>query len=77
MERKVVKMIFRNLVLKNFKSHANTNIDFNPGITVIVGENGAGKSTIFEGISYALFRKTTTSQNDALKTIDMVPLMTS
>lgn len=67
MERKVVKMIFRNLVLKNFKSHANTNIDFNPGITVIVGENGAGKSTIFEGISYALFRKTTTSQNDLVR----------
>ena len=67
MERKVVKMIFRNLVLKNFKSHANTNINFNPGITVIIGENGAGKSTIFEAISYALFRKTTTSQNDLVK----------
>lgn len=60
-------MIFKNLVLKNFKSHGNTNIDFNPGITVIVGENGAGKSTIFEAISYALFKKSTSSQNDLVK----------
>lgn len=60
-------MLFKNLVLKNFKSHANTIIDFNPGITVIVGENGAGKSTIFEAISYALFKKSTSSQNDLVK----------
>ena len=60
-------MIFKNLVLKNFKSHGDTNIDFNPGITVIVGENGAGKSTIFEAISYALFKKSTSSQNDLIK----------
>ena len=49
-------MIFTRLELKNFKSHANTAIDFNPGISLIVGENGAGKSTIFEGISFALFK---------------------
>ena len=60
-------MIFKNLVLKNFKSHENTSIDFNPGITVIVGENGAGKSTIFEAISYALFKKTTSGQNNLVK----------
>ena len=60
-------MIFKNLILKNFKSHENTNIDFNPGITVIVGENGAGKSTIFEAISYALFKKTTSGQNNLVK----------
>ena len=49
-------MIFTRLELKNFKSHANTAIDFNPGISLIVGQNGAGKSTIFEAISFALFK---------------------
>ena len=49
-------MIFTRLELKNFKSHANTTIDFNPGISLIVGQNGAGKSTIFEAISFALFK---------------------
>ncbi|OWT32832.1 hypothetical protein BGI41_05565 [Methanobrevibacter sp. 87.7] len=50
-------MIFDSLHLKNFKSHADTKIDFNPGISLIVGENGAGKSTILEAISFALFKQ--------------------
>ena len=49
-------MIFKKLELKNFKSHADTTLDFNPGISLIVGENGAGKSSIFEAISFALFK---------------------
>ncbi|MDD6257382.1 AAA family ATPase [Methanobrevibacter boviskoreani] len=50
-------MIFDRLQLKNFKSHLNTDIKFNSGITLIVGENGAGKSSIFEAISFALFKQ--------------------
>lgn len=50
-------MIFDSLHLKNFKSHKDTKIDFNPGISLIVGENGAGKSTILEAISFALFKQ--------------------
>lgn len=52
-------MIFKQLKLKNFKSHADTTIDFNNGITMIIGDNGAGKSSIFEAISFALYKKTT------------------
>lgn len=50
-------MIFKKLFLKNFKSYQNAEITFNKGITIIVGENGAGKSTILEGISFALFKQ--------------------
>ncbi|MDR0901034.1 MAG: AAA family ATPase [Methanobrevibacter sp.] len=50
-------MIFTKLQLKNFKSYNNTTIDFKPGISIIVGENGAGKSTILEAISFALFKQ--------------------
>ena len=39
-------MIFNRLKLFNFKSHENTVIRFNKGISVIVGENGAGKSRL-------------------------------
>lgn len=61
-------MIFKNLQLKNFKSHVNTTIDFQPGISVIVGENGAGKSTIFEAISFALFKQYTARKiNDLIR----------
>ncbi len=52
-------MIFTRLKLLNFKSHQNTTIKFNKGISVIVGENGAGKSTILEAINFALFEQCT------------------
>ncbi|MBO5151608.1 MAG: SMC family ATPase [Methanobrevibacter sp.] len=52
-------MIFKRLKLRNFKSYGTEIINFDNGITVIVGENGAGKSSIFEGISFALFKQHT------------------
>ncbi len=52
-------MIFKKLELENFKSHQHNTVDFKPGITIIIGENGAGKSTIFEAISFALYKKYT------------------
>ncbi|AMD17546.1 recombinase RecF [Methanobrevibacter sp. YE315] len=59
-------MIFTKLKLINFKSHENTIIKFDKGISVIVGENGAGKSTILEGISFALFKQHTGKKIDDL-----------
>src|SRR5512142_796275 len=41
--------------LKNIKSHRDTELVFSPGINVLSGPNGTGKSTIFEAIGYALF----------------------
>ena len=52
-------MIFKRLRLKNFKSYSNEIINFDKGITVIVGQNGAGKSSIFEAISFALYKQHT------------------
>ncbi|MDO5860059.1 SMC family ATPase [Methanobrevibacter sp.] len=59
-------MIFTKLKLNNFKSHENTVINFEKGISVIVGENGAGKSTILEAISFALFKQHTAKKIDDL-----------
>lgn len=59
-------MIFTRLKLNNFKSHEHTVISFNKGISVIVGENGAGKSTILEAISFALFKQHTGKRIDDL-----------
>jgi exonuclease SbcC len=41
--------------LKNIKSHRDTDLTFSPGINVLSGPNGVGKSTVFEAIGYALF----------------------
>ncbi len=61
-------MIFKRLKLRNFKSYANEIINFDKGITVIVGENGAGKSSIFEAISFALFKQHTAGKlNDLVR----------
>ncbi|MFN3384187.1 MAG: DNA double-strand break repair ATPase Rad50 [Archaeoglobaceae archaeon] len=48
-------MILKEVVLKNFKSHSNTKIRFETGINLITGRNGAGKSSILEGILIALY----------------------
>jgi exonuclease SbcC len=41
--------------LNNIKSHRELDLQFAPGINVLSGPNGIGKSTIFEAIGYALF----------------------
>jgi len=41
--------------LKNIKSHRDTELTFAPGINVLSGANGCGKSTVFQAIGYALF----------------------
>ena len=41
--------------LKNIKSHRDTELTFAPGINVLSGANGSGKSTVFQAIGYALF----------------------
>ncbi|GAB4167636.1 MAG: SMC family ATPase [Geothermobacteraceae bacterium] len=44
-----------SIQLKNIKSHRDLSLDFSPGINVLSGPNGIGKSTVFEAIGYALF----------------------
>ncbi len=41
--------------LKNFKSHSDRHVVFQPGTNAICGENGAGKTSILEAIAWALF----------------------
>jgi exonuclease SbcC len=41
--------------LEDIKSHKNSTFNFERGTTAIVGENGAGKTTIIEAVAWALF----------------------
>ncbi len=48
-------MLLERILLKNFKRFREQEIRFRDGITGIVGNNGTGKSSIVEGILFALF----------------------
>ncbi len=48
-------MRLHSLALRNFRQHVDTSIRFAPGLTGIIGANGAGKSTILEAIAWALY----------------------
>ena len=48
-------MRLNHLRLKNFRQHADTSIDFDTGLTGIIGPNGSGKTTILEAIAWALY----------------------
>ena len=49
--------MIERLILKDFKSHEYSDIEFNQGLNIFLGEVGAGKTSIFEAISFALFGK--------------------
>ena len=48
-------MRLNRLRLLNFRQHADTEIEFDSGLTGIIGPNGAGKSTILEAVAWALY----------------------
>ncbi|MCB0132748.1 MAG: SMC family ATPase, partial [Caldilineaceae bacterium] len=56
-----------SLQLENVKSYAQATIDFTLGTNAIVGQNGAGKSTILEAIGFALFDALAYRQSDFVR----------
>lgn len=58
--------MLNEIELANFLSHSSTKLGFNKGVTVFVGQNGAGKSSIIDGITFALFGQHTRNSNRGL-----------
>jgi predicted ATPase len=48
-------MHISKIQLENIKSHVSSTFEFNRGTTAITGENGAGKTSIIEGVAWVLF----------------------
>ncbi len=47
--------LIRSIELKNWKTHKNTKLDFSKGTNILIGQMGAGKSSLMDAISFALF----------------------
>jgi DNA replication and repair protein RecF len=57
-------MLIKNLTLRNFRNHENIQIDFDPKLTFIYGENGLGKTNILEAIHLLSSTKSLRSEYD-------------
>ena len=55
-----------SIELGDFLSHPQTKLDFENGVTVFVGHNGAGKSSIIDALTFALFGQHTRKSNKGL-----------
>ena len=55
-----------SIELRDFLSHSDTKLEFENGVTVFVGDNGAGKSSIIDAITFALFGQHTRKSNKSL-----------
>lgn len=58
--------MIKDLQMKDFISHSDTKLEFGKGITVFVGHNGSGKSSVIDAITYALFGEHTRKANKNL-----------
>jgi len=45
-------MLVKHLTLSHFRNHENTDLPLNPGINLLVGRNGQGKTNLVEAIGY-------------------------
>lgn len=47
-------MILKKITIENFRCFKNYEVDLTPGITVFIGKNGAGKTSLLNAIRYGL-----------------------
>ena len=47
-------MKLTNITLKNYKGIQNLNVSFKPGVNLVIGNNGAGKTSLLSGASVAI-----------------------
>jgi exonuclease SbcC len=49
--------MIQSLHIGNFLSHAYSELEFSPGVNVIIGESGVGKSAIVKSLRWVLFNR--------------------
>jgi DNA repair protein SbcC/Rad50 len=64
--------MIESIQLRNWKSHTESNFQFQPGTNVLVGSMGAGKSSILQAISFALFGTFSELKHRNIKSSDVI-----
>ena len=65
-EEEMKNKMIQAIELVNFLSHHETRLELDSGVTVFVGDNGAGKSSVIDAITFALFGDHTRKGNKEL-----------
>jgi DNA replication and repair protein RecF len=58
-------MQLTRLLLRQFRNHAETALEFSPGLNLLLGDNGEGKTNILEGVSYLCLGRSFHGASDA------------
>ena len=66
--------MIKSIRLINWRSHADTNLEFRKGTNLLVGIMGAGKSSILEAMSFAFFGTFPALERRKLKQEDIIRL---
>ncbi|MBI2040602.1 MAG: SMC family ATPase [DPANN group archaeon] len=64
--------MIERLKLVNWKSHTNSEYVFSKGTNILVGQMGAGKTSILQAISYVLFGTFYEMKSREIKTLDVL-----
>ncbi len=68
-----MEIVLQSLHLVNFKGARDLELSFSPGTSMVKGENGTGKTTVFDAFTWLLFGKDSTQRSDSnfnIKTLD-------
>ena len=57
-------MNIKTLTLKNFRNYSSTTFEFKPGLNIITGNNGIGKTNIVEAIHYLSIARSFRTQEE-------------
>ena len=68
-----MEIVLKSLHLVNFKGARDLELSFSPGTSMVKGDNGTGKTTVFDAFTWLLFGKDSTQRSDSnfnIKTLD-------
>ena len=57
-----MNVIYKKLIIENFKGFKKKEVDFDEKTTLIKGANEVGKSTVFDAVDYCLYGKNSTGE---------------